>query len=53
MLENYDGKFSLVEMLNPQQRIVSSGLQAVVIFAGLVIVAVTWMIKKGRRKNVL
>lgn len=53
MLENYEGRFSMVEMLNPQQRVVSTYLQAAGFFIGLMAVAVTWIIGKGRRKNVL
>lgn len=53
MMENNQGRLSVMEMLNPRQRIVSGSLQVAVMAAGGIVLAGLWLFLKGRRKDVL
>lgn len=53
MMENNDGRFSVMEMLNPLQSVVFSRLQVVLMAVGGTLVIILWLFLKGRRKDVL
>ena len=53
MMENNDGRFSVMEMLNPLQSVVFSGLQVVLMAVGGTLIIILWLFLKGRRKDVL
>ena len=53
MMENNDGRFSVMEMLNPRQSVVFSRLQVVLMAVGGTLVIILWLFLKGRRKDVL
>ena len=53
MMENNDGRFSVMEMLNPLQSVVFSRLQVVLMAVGGTLVIIFWLFLKGRRKDVL
>ena len=53
MMENNDGRFSVMEMLNPLQSVVFSRLQVVLMAVSGTLVIILWLFLKGRRKDVL
>ena len=53
MMENNDGRFSVMEMLNPRQSVVFSRLQVVLMAVGGTLIIILWLFLKGRRKDVL